>query len=82
MIIDAKTLIQGNNYEKLLIINKYKDSRVLVAKLLEYSLKIISISLLSRPELRPLNLINKILDANDKISANINPRLILTEIFI
>jgi DNA polymerase III subunit delta' len=82
IIMDAKKLIQSNSYERLLILNRYKDDRELALKLLDDSLKILKISLVSNPKTEHIKLIEKILEANRMISANVSTKLVLTETFI
>lgn len=78
-ISEAKLLIQGSDYQKLLITQKCKDDRELTLRLLGDAAKIINISLINNPKDDLFKMLDKILRANEKINANSNIRLTLAE---
>ncbi len=77
---DAKTILIGTDYEKLKIANKYKDDRNGALLLMTDVANMLKRSLKSNPDSSSVVMIDKILDACDKIRANANIRLCITRV--
>ena len=77
IVCDARELIRGNQYQKLLIIQKYKDNRTGALDLLINMTKILKLSLNSNPQPEAINRLNVVLNAYDQIESNGNIRLVL-----
>ena len=82
MIRDAREIIQGNLYQKLLIAHKYKDNRNDVLLLLSDATKILQNTINKNPQLKTINYIDKLLKTYQRIEANGNIRLCLAEMVI
>jgi len=81
-IKDARELLRGSVYQKLLIAQRYKDDRAATLLLLLDSTKILKKSIVSSPQIDTINHIDKILDAYERIEANGNIRLCLARMII
>jgi DNA polymerase-3 subunit delta' len=79
---DARELINGNQYQKLLVAQKYKDDRVTVLTLLLDMANILKRSIVANPQIEALERINAILSAYQQIEANGNIRLCLARMII
>lgn len=77
---DAKTILIGTDYEKLRIANKYKDDRNGALLLMTDVANMLKRSLRANPDSSSIVMIDKILDACDKIRANANIRLCITRV--
>ena len=80
IIRDAKAFLTDSIYQKLLIANRYKDSRndtlILmndIANMLQYSLKL-------NPDTAKLRTLENVLNTCDRINANANIRLAITRV--
>ncbi len=82
IVCDARELIRGNQYKKLLIIQKYKDNRLGALSLILNMTKILKLSLTSNPQPEAINRLDVVLDAYDQIEANGNIRLVLASTVI
>lgn len=82
IVCDARELIRGNQYQKLLIIQKYKDNRTGALDLLINMTKILKLSLNSNPQPEAINRLDVILNAYDQIESNGNIRLVLASTVI
>lgn len=82
MVRDAREIIQGNLYQKLLLAHKYKDNRSDVLLLLSDVTNILKNTIIKNPQLEIINYINKLLQTYQRIEANGNIRLCLTEMVI
>ena len=82
MMRDARQIIDGNLYQKLLIAHRYKDDRVSALSLLSYSSKILTNSIVSNPQLNTFGYTDKLLKAYQRIEANGNIRLCLARMVI
>lgn len=82
IIRDARDLLRGNLYQKLLITHKYKDNRVDTLILLNDVLKIIKISISEKPNYETIKYIDSILYAYQQIEANGNIRLCLSRMIM
>ncbi len=77
IVRDAREMLRGTNYQKLLIINRCRDSRPGALLLLSDMSKILKRTIIDNPSIESINHIDKILDAYSKIEANGNIRLCL-----
>ena len=82
IVCDARELIRGNQYQKLQIIQKYKDNRLGALDLLLNMTKILKLSLISNPQPEAINRLGAVLGAYDQIKANGNIRLVLASTVI
>lgn len=82
IIKDARELIRGNLYQKLLIINSYKDNRPAALTLLLDMANILKRSIIINPQADAVNRIEAILYAYQQIEANGNIRLVLARMII
>ena len=82
IVCDARELIRGNQYQKLLIIQKYKDNRIGALDLLINMTKILKLSLNSNPQPEAINRLDVVLSAYDQIESNGNIRLVLASTVI
>ena len=82
MIRNARELIIGTSYQKLLIAQKYKDDRQAVMTLLLDMANILKRSIIANPQIDAINRINSILDTYQKIEANGNIRLCLARMIM
>ena len=76
---DAKTMISGTTYEKLQVLQKYKDNRANAAMLVDdmnHQLKIVT---LKTPSSQIVATIDRNLDARERIIAGGNIRLQLAK---
>lgn len=81
-ISDTKILLSGSLYQKLLIINKYKDNRDNAINLIDDCLIILKSLITTQTNSSTLITIEKMLDARSKIVSNGNMRLILMQIVL
>jgi len=82
LIRDARELIVGSNYKKLLIAQKYKDNRSDSLILLLSMAKILKRSIIDNPKPETIAKIDVILDAYGQIEANGNIRLCLARMIL
>jgi len=82
MIRNARELIIGTSYQKLLIAQKYKDDRQAVMTLLLDMANILKKSIIANPKIDAINRIDSILGAYQKIEANGNIRLCLARMIM
>jgi len=79
---DARELLRGNVYQKLLIAHKYKDDRALALTLLLDASRILKQTIIANPQTDTLNRVDLILNAYQQIEANGNIRLCLARMVI
>ncbi|MEI6228643.1 MAG: AAA family ATPase [Candidatus Saccharibacteria bacterium] len=79
---DARELLQGKLYQKLLIAQKYKDDRGRALKLLLDSTKILQHSITANPQIDTIRHIDIILKTYERIDAGGNIRLCLAAMAI
>lgn len=79
---DARELLRGNLYQKLLIAQRYKDDRSAVLLMLLDAAKILKRSIISNPQIETIKHIDSILDTYEKIESNGNIRLCLARMII
>ena len=82
MIRDARELLQGSLYQKLLLAQKYKDNRIDVLNLLLDAANILKMSIISNPQPEMLGRIDNLLAAYQRVEANGNIRLALAHMVI
>ncbi|MDK2899078.1 MAG: hypothetical protein PWQ10_265 [Patescibacteria group bacterium] len=82
MIRDARDLLRGSLYQKLLIAQRYKDNRASVLTILLDVANILKKSIISNPQTDTISYIDKILDTYKLIEANGNIRLCLARMVI
>jgi len=82
IVKDARQLIQGNLYQKLLIIHNYKDNRTAVLTLLLDMANMLKRSIIANPQADAINRIEAILFAYQQIEANGNIRLVLARMVL
>ena len=82
MIRDARELLQGSLYQKLLIAQNYKDKRPDALNLLLDASNILRMSIVSNPQPEAINRIENLLKAYQRIEANGNIRLALAQMVI
>jgi DNA polymerase III subunit delta' len=79
---DARELIRGNQYQKLLIAQSYKDDRAAVLTLLLDMANILKRSITASPQTDAVSRIDNILKAYQEIEANGNIRLVLARMIV
>ena len=79
---DARELLRGSIYQKLLIAHKYKDDRANALVLLTDMSNILKRTIIANPQADNLNKIDDILNAYQQIEANSNIRLCLARMIM
>ncbi len=79
---DARELLRGSIYQKLLIAHKYKDDRANALVLLTDMSNILKRTIIANPQIDNLNKIDDILNAYQQIEANGNIRLCLARMIL
>ena len=79
---DARELLRGNLYQKLLIAQHYKDDRASALMLLIDMASILKRSITDHPQIDTISRIDAVLDAYQRIEANGNIRLCLARMII
>ncbi|MEI7689854.1 MAG: AAA family ATPase [Candidatus Saccharibacteria bacterium] len=79
---DARELLQGKLYQKLLIAQKYKDNRGLALKLLLDSTKILQHTITANPQIDTIKHIDIILKTYERIDGGGNIRLCLAAMVV
>lgn len=82
IIRDAREMLRGSLYQKLLVSHRYKDNRINALLLLNDMLKIIKKSIDDNPSADMISRIDIILRAYEKIESNGNIRLVLARMVI
>lgn len=82
MIRDARELLQAKLYQKLLIVQKYKDNRQLALKIILYIAKILKHSIETNPQADAVKRVDIVLKTYERIEANGNIRLCLAQMMI
>ena len=78
-IKDARDLLQSNTYDKLLIVNKYKDNRKNALLLVRSMIKITRRSLTQHVQPSLVKQLERLLEVEEALLANYNIRLQLTQ---
>lgn len=79
---DARDLLQAQPYEKLLTINSYRDNRTRAQQLLEAATRMTRRSLSQHPDKSLITQLDKLLVASERLNANGNVRLTLSQLVI
>lgn len=82
IVKDARTILQGEVYQKLQIAHKYKDDRSAVLTMLLDCAKLLKKSLVDGNDPAIVKKIGVFLDAHDRIQANGNVRLHLAAVMV
>ena len=82
MMRDARELLSGNLYQKLLIAQRYKDDRLIALQLLADASNMLKKSIISKPQIDSIAYIDKLLKTYQRIEANGNIRLCLASMAI
>jgi len=82
IVRDARELLRGSVYQKLLIANNYRDNRASTLNLLLDAAKILNKSITANPQIDTINKIDGILNAYQQIEANGNIRLCLARLVL
>lgn len=82
IVRDARELLRGSAYQKLLTANNYKDDRASALNLLLDAAKILNKSITANPQIDTINKIEGILYAHQQIEANGNIRLCLARLVL
>lgn len=82
MMRDARELLSGNLYQKLIIAQKYKDDRATALQLLSDASNILKKSIFAKPQPDTVAYVDKLLKAYQRIEANGNIRLCLASMAI
>jgi len=82
LVRDARELLRGTTYQKLLIAHRYKDNRDQVLQLLTISAKILKQSIVSNPQIDSIKHVDKLLETYEHIEANGNIRLCLARLAV
>ena len=78
VITDARRLITADTYNKLRLIQTYKQDRIACLKLIDSTIAILRYTLQSKPQSNLIRQIEQLLEARDRIAANQNIALQLT----
>lgn len=79
---DARDLLQAQPYEKLLRINSYRENRANAQQLLDAAIRMTRRSLSSHPDKSLITQLDKLLVASERLRANGNVRLTLTQLVL
>lgn len=82
MMRDARTLIQNNTYEKLQIVQKYKDNRTDTLVLLSDMANMVKNNIIKSPQDKLLKLSESIIKTYKNIESNGNIRLCLAQMIL
>lgn len=75
IVRDAKIFLQGDTYEQLLIIHKYKDNRSGALRLLDVAMNMLRRAIKSDPRMASAKKLDQLLEVYERIAANGNIRL-------
>lgn len=81
-VCDARTLIIGEQYLKILIIQKYKDDRDLVLQLLIDMTKLLINNIYSKKQINVINKLESVINTYEVIDKNGNIKLALAKMII
>lgn len=83
IIGDARTLLQGTAYDKLLVIHKYKDARQRAIDLIDTAVKLLRMSFDKAPEnTQLLERMDECLNTIERLRGNGNVRIVLTRLVL
>jgi hypothetical protein len=82
LLRQARTFIQGSPYERLLIAQEHKGSRVDAIQLVGYAVAIMKHAVTTQESITDdmASLMVKLLDALERLEGNGNPRLVLARV--
>ena len=75
LIRDARTLLQGEAYDKLAVIHYYKDDRAASLVLVADAMNMLRMSMATNPQSATITKMNALLEAYERLQANGNLRL-------
>ncbi len=81
-IQDARTILEGDSYARLKLVQSYKDKRVLSLLLLDDSIRQLQLSLANSVQPATLKQIDAFIDAHEKIRSNGNIQLNLAKVLL
>jgi DNA polymerase-3 subunit delta' len=81
-IRDARDLLNGKLYQKLLIAQAYRENRSLAMTLIDDTANILNRSILAKPQPEAINQLSIVLDTYRRIEANGNIRLAIAQMVI
>lgn len=81
-IKDARSLLQASPYDKLLVINNYRDNRASAIELIRFCILITRRSVTQHPSQALAVQLEKLLLASEKLTANRNVRLSLAQLVL
>ena len=79
---DARTILEGDGYARLKLVQAYKDKRVLALQLLDDSIHQLQLSLGNAVQPTTFRQIDALIDAHEKITANGNIQLNLAKVLL
>lgn len=82
IIMDARTFLQADTYQKLRIVHAYRTNRDEALQLLDGAMAIMKHTLTSKPQHTLIHQIEQLLAAKEQISSNGNIALTLTQIVL
>lgn len=82
LVKHARSLLQGELYEKLQIIDSYKDDRFVAKKLVFFVGKLLRQSLIKSPSPSALQKLSLLVEASEALETNANVRLTLCRIVV
>lgn len=75
LVRDARELLQGNSYSKLIIAHKYKDDRAMTLKLIDIAIRMLKSHTINDPKPALLSQLDRLVTTYETIAANGNIRL-------
>jgi DNA polymerase III delta prime subunit len=82
IVKDARNILQASLYDKILVVNNYKDDRNASIDLLAFALTITRRSLSQHPQGSLIAQLNKLLVADEQLKENGNVRITLTQLVL
>ena len=79
---DARELLQAPLYEKLIVVNSYRENRAHAIRLVQAAINMTRRSLSERPQASLVNQLEKLLAASERLESNGNVRLCLTQLVL
>lgn len=82
LIRDARTLLQGAPYDKLLLAHRYRDNRQDAISLVHYAGKLVRASLVDNPSVDKAQRLDRLVEIVEQLAANANIRLALARFVV
>jgi len=79
---DARELLQAPLYEKLLVVNSYRDNRRNASELIRAAIRLTRRSVSEHPQKGLITQLEKLIEATEKLDANASVRLTLTQLVV